>query len=29
LHQVVDSLTMLIEAIRKTPLDNRVCTKKS
>lgn len=30
LHQVVESLTMLIEAIKKTPLlDNQVCTKES
>jgi len=29
LHQVVESLTMLIEAIKKTPLlDNQVCAKE-
>ena len=29
LHQVVESLTMLIEAIKKTPpLDNQTCTKE-
>ena len=29
LHQVVESLTMLIEAIKKTPLvDNKICTKE-
>lgn len=30
LHRVVESLTMLIEAIRKTPLmDNNICTKET
>jgi len=29
LHQVVESLTMLIEAIKKTPLlDNEICIKE-